>query len=336
MEQYWQSTKDYMSGFRCQEAFNKLWYGSANDDEADSKRSKAKPLLVQFEATVVKMQELSLWTDPKASVTALLVVHLVYWYLFVTDNSPVYLATWLGIIGFVYITWTQRIWPEIRVPEADPGPDPDWTPVSPDVLSAPELVQLLDTMKIKMAQVKDWLWQLRRDQPGRFCSLAVTSCLILAWLGSTITALGLLYYVTVGYLLLPGALKILVKYPAVHCLLETMEEFQKTSSKGEVTDVKNAKDEPAMIKDEEPPPTMAQSIYNTLQSGISAMTTKPDENLDQTLKQSGDDDLSSYLPTVDETNQSILENAMNSSTRDPMQAHSLLDTDEVITMPLIN
>ena len=42
-----------------------------------------------------------------------------------------------------------------------------------------------------------------------------------------------------------------------------------------------------------------------------------------------DDDLKDYMPEEDESNQFILESAMNSSTRDPMQAHCL-DHEEVI------
>ena len=64
-------------------------------------------------------------------------------------------------MSFVYTTWTQRIWPEIRVPEADPGPDPDWTPVSPDVLSAPELVRLWEDFNSKLCNGFTWLKNLR-------------------------------------------------------------------------------------------------------------------------------------------------------------------------------
>ena len=67
----------------------------------------------------------------------------------------------LGLVSFVYTTWTQRIWPEIRVPEADPGPDPDWTPVSPDVLSAPELVRLWEDFNSKLCNGFTWLKNLR-------------------------------------------------------------------------------------------------------------------------------------------------------------------------------
>ena len=57
----------------------------------------------------------------------------------------------------------------------------------------------------------------RKEQPGKFCAITSTIFFILAIIGSKITTLGLFYYVSVGYLTIPGVLKILVKYPAVQC-----------------------------------------------------------------------------------------------------------------------
>ena len=64
--------------------------------------------------------------------------------------------------------------------------------------------------------------------------------LVLAYIGTYITTLGLFYYVLVGYLIIPGVMKILVKYPAVQCILETMEDYKK-NSKPEVTQEKSVK-----------------------------------------------------------------------------------------------
>lgn len=307
-----ESAKEYLSGFRIPD-LKKLWYGSSDAPDGPP----PKPLIVQFEAYLVKLQELSLWTDPKSSGLALVVIHAIYWYLSVTSNSTVYLLAMLAMLTFVYTTWTQRIWPEIRVPEANPGPEPEWTPVSPDVLSAPELVRLCDEVKVKCGQAFEWLKQTRQNEHGKFCSIVSTFFLVLAYVGSRLTTLGLFYYVSVGYLTVPGILKILVKYPAVHCMLETMEEFRKeqTAPKVEVEPV---------VEEETKAASLAESVYATLQTGFNAVS-----NLN--LKSEAakhDEDLKSYLPEEDEANQSILESAINSSIKDPMQAHKL-DQEEV-------
>ena len=79
-----ESTKQYLYGFRMPD-LKKLWYGSETDD-IDGIQPPPKPLLVKFEAFLVKIQELSLWTDPKNSAMAIAIVHLLYWYLLMTSN----------------------------------------------------------------------------------------------------------------------------------------------------------------------------------------------------------------------------------------------------------
>jgi len=313
-----EATKDYLSGFRMPD-FQKLWNGQDQVDLA----KKPKPFLVRIERHLVQLQELSLWTNPKNSLMALVILHLVYWYLSVTSNSPVYLMSTAALISFVYTTWTQRIWPEIRVPDANPGPEPDWTPVNPDVLSAPELVKLFDEAKAKGTQLYQWSRDLRAREPGKFC-LGMSSIFIcMAYLGSSLTALGLFYYLSVGYLLVPGALKVLVKYPAVQCMLETMNEYRREDQ------VDQAKEETPKVAQEEPAaPSLVTSVYSTLQSGLEAVSNLNLKSEIAAIKET-DDDLKSYLPEEDEANQSILESAINNSnTRDPTQAHNL-DHEEI-------
>lgn len=309
-----ESTRQYMSGFRIPD-FQKLWYGSSVDQTDSRSKTLNRPFFIRFEGYLVRLQELSLWTDPKNSIAALVAVHCVYWYLSATSNTPVYLLASLASISFLYTTWTQRIWPEIRVPEADPGPDPDWTPVSPDVLSAPELVKLWEDFRCRLCRSFRWLGDRRKDEPGKFCWAMSTLFLLMTYIGSSITTLGLLYYISVGYLLVPGVLKILVKYPAVQCMLETMEEYRKseTASKAEMNPV----DEP----DVPAAPSLVDSVYSSLQSGLEAVSNLNLKSEVASIKESTEDD--SYLPEEDEANRSILESAINSNARDPTQAHNL-------------
>jgi len=331
----YESTKNYMSGFRMPD-WKKLWYGQDHIDSAN-KPSPSKSLLIKFESYLVKLQELSLWTNPQNSVAALVLIHLIYWYLKVTQNSTVYLISTLCMLWFVYSTWTQRIWPAIRVPEADPGPTPEWTPVNPDVLSAPEMIKLWDDVKNQLIHTSSWLWSLREDEPGKFCALTSSVFLVLAYIGTYITTLGLFYYVLVGYLIIPGVMKILVKYPAVQCILETMEDYKKNNKVTEEKSVKVQHDEidAASSRPAEPvAPSLVGSVYATFQSGLEAVSNLNLKSDVATIKASDQDDLSPYLPDEeDEVNQSILESAISSSTRDPMQAHNL-DQEEVVDSSL--
>ena len=102
-------------------------------------------------------------------------------------------------------------------------------------------------------------------------------------------------------------------------MLETMNEYQKESQK-EIQEDEKPKDEMASKE-----PTMVDSMYAKLQSGLTVVSNM---NLKTGLAALSQEDDESYIPEEDEANQSILESALYSSTKDPMQAHSL-DQDEV-------
>ena len=115
-----------------------------------------------------------MWTDPKASAIALGALHLFFAYLSMTSNTTFnlgnilvncfafylifyihinndvqfltkqitsFIVLWTVIAGFLYITWTQRIWPEIRVDAAKPTFKVEYS--NPEVLSASELQDII-------------------------------------------------------------------------------------------------------------------------------------------------------------------------------------------------
>merc|ERR1712156_1021649 len=81
-------------------------------------------------------------------------------------------------------------------------------------------------------------------------------------------------------------------------------------------------------------PSLVGSVYATFQSGLEAVSNLNLKSDVASIKASDQDDLSPYLPDEeDEVNQSILESAISSSTRDPMQAHNL-EQEEVVDSSL--
>ena len=86
-------------------------------------------------------------------------MHAVYLYLSVTASTTLNLACWTALVAFVYSTWVNRIWPEIRVPiPEDERPDSEsFTPMHPDCLSGPEVQR-------KLAAVRDELYKNRSSR----------------------------------------------------------------------------------------------------------------------------------------------------------------------------
>jgi hypothetical protein len=124
----------------------------------------------------------------------------------------------------VYTTWTRRIWPEIRVeePESEKPDTEDFTPMHPECLSAPEINQRWAQFQEHVKSQLTTLKQMRQERPGKFCAVMSAAFLALAFIGSFVSTLGLVYYISVGILTLPGLAKVLLKYPAVNCFVETV------------------------------------------------------------------------------------------------------------------
>jgi len=105
-----------------------------------------EPLMTKLESFFIRVQEISLWTDPKSSLSAVALLHLFFLYLRYTASTVLNLTCWAVILGLVYTTWVNKIWPEIRVAEEDPvGP----TPLSPGVYSGPELAEITQRAQSK-------------------------------------------------------------------------------------------------------------------------------------------------------------------------------------------
>ena len=119
---------------------------------------------------------------------------------------------------------------------------------------------------------------MRRETPGKFCFVMCSSLVILAYIGSFISAFCLLYYLTVGGLVVPGCLKYVIKnYPPaqeVFSNLRIMEELKCKNNKKEIkhdevdsgvagmVDVRGAADKVQSI---------VHNVCSSLQTGVSSL-----------------------------------------------------------------
>lgn len=206
MESATNYVKNFLSGYRVPDV-SKLW----RETEVDGPQQPQVPILVRLEAYIVQAQELALWIDPKSSVAALAAIQVAYWYLAYTSSTVLNLTAWACILGFVYTTWVNRIWPEIRV-EQSLDEASVWTPVRPEVFSAPELVQLSQTAKEAVVSGFVYLRGLRTTNPGRFCLVSCFVFSLIGYIGAYVTALGLFYYTAVGFLTVPGLVRVVCQH----------------------------------------------------------------------------------------------------------------------------
>jgi hypothetical protein len=114
------------------------------------------------------------------------------------------MAAWIALMTHIYHTWVYAVWPAIRVPPTHPQDEETWTPVHPDVLSAPELSQHLKGFNMKVIQILTRLAEYRRSHPGKFCITFSVLFISLALLGKYISIIVLLHLSTLLLILLPG------------------------------------------------------------------------------------------------------------------------------------
>ena len=102
----------------------------------------------------MRVQEVAVWSNPTVSIIWVVVSQLVLYYLCNWTTSLLSTACYLLLSLYIYLTWVYTVWPAVRVP---PSPDEDpelWTPLHPDVLSAPELQIFLSNLKSRVSEVR--------------------------------------------------------------------------------------------------------------------------------------------------------------------------------------
>ncbi|XP_076329554.1 uncharacterized protein LOC143235356 isoform X2 [Tachypleus tridentatus] len=110
------------------------------------------------------------------------------------------------LAAFLYKTWVNWIWPEIRVTSSEDKDMEEWTPVHPQVYSVPELSRYLTEWWSSCEIWLHWYWQLRQDYPGVFCILTCSLLGFLALIGHIFPGIVISYAVLMTICLAPGVI----------------------------------------------------------------------------------------------------------------------------------
>ncbi|XP_013782572.1 reticulophagy regulator 3-like [Limulus polyphemus] len=162
--------------------------------------------LSPFESYVVLLQSLLIWERPYYSAAALISVNCVFW-LIVSYSACFYSLLALATLSaFLYKTWVNWIWPEIRVTPSEDKDMEEWTPVHPQVYSVPELSRYLSEWWSSCEVWLRWYWQLRQDYPGVFCILTCSLLGCLALIGHIFPGVVISYAVLMTICLAPGVM----------------------------------------------------------------------------------------------------------------------------------
>jgi len=182
--------------------------------------NQSEDFLKNFENWLVWGQEVCVWTHPtRTAIVAVLSQYLIY-HLTYSSSTLLNLSAWTAMVAYIYHTWVYAIWPAIRLPPPHPEDDEAWTPVHPDVLSAPELAQYLHNFQLNRCKVQSDLVEYRSSHPGKFCLASSSIFLTLALLGRYISTLAFLHVASLLLILLPGLYLRLSRHPATQAGVE--------------------------------------------------------------------------------------------------------------------
>ncbi|XP_053203101.1 reticulophagy regulator 3-like isoform X2 [Panonychus citri] len=180
--------------------------GSNKDDDhgnlPTSFSTKLLLLLAPFEEYFVSIQSILIWERPYVSAVFLIAINCLYWLIVSWTRRFFSIVSLVCLVTSIYQCWSFYVWPEIRA--RPPEPDEGWVPVHPTVLSAPELTHYINEIITISGAMVDWFWQLRKNQPGLFCSMVTVFLTITAIIGSLVPGVVILYIILMTVAIGPG------------------------------------------------------------------------------------------------------------------------------------
>lgn len=192
---------------------------------AIQKYEKEHSVIRDFESKLVTVQEVAVWSNPTVSIVWLVLSQILLYYLCNWTSSLVSTFSYLLLSLYVYLTWVYTVWPVVRVPPSQDEDTETWTPMHPDVLSAPELQTFLTNLKSRISQILHGLMLLRKEQQGKFCVVMSLFFTTTAGVSLKFSTPFLLHSAVLLMLVLPGALIRLNRNPCLAPVIAFISEF---------------------------------------------------------------------------------------------------------------
>lgn len=206
------SWSDVKSG----EAFRRLLRGAGDQDKTS--------WIKDSEVLLVQLQEILIWTNVTQSAIYLVLSQL-FLYQFCISSTPLISSTaYLCLVSYLYVTWTQRIWPTIKIPDQHKEDAEKFTTVNPDVLSAPELENINNNIKLRISEITTGLCLMRAEVPTRFCITLSTFFICLAILGAKISTAVLIHSSALLLFILPPLVLHLIRNESTKASVELTGE----------------------------------------------------------------------------------------------------------------
>ncbi|CAK8678571.1 reticulophagy regulator 3-like [Clavelina lepadiformis] len=245
--------------------------------------------LKHYESLILSLQRLLVWEKPAQSAFFVFVVHVVFWYIFINSHHAFGFVFSLVLFLLLIDLWKHKIWPEIRA--ESPDAEAEWGELNPNLLCLREMCEVAAKVVISISSTINDILAVRSMYPGKFCLCFNGACLVLIVLGNKIPGVILAYFTMLCMLLWP-----VLWY---HRLLERTYLLVE--------------------------PFLMQLQYTLKQRPSEAylLTKYVADQKDTEIQNGVDDDLSDFVPTLDEKTTAVLARAITDDSE-------LSETDEEI------
>lgn len=213
-----QKSSNLLHGFECfvDKQIDKLRRKSddsnQNDDDDDDNSSNRQQqnfsLITNLESQLIELQSLLIWERPCNSILALILFTCFYWTVVIWEPRFISVVASMAFCYHFYEMWCRYVWPEIRAPSEENRES--WTSVNPSVLSAPELKEYLERIRLLCLELIDSILQFRKRSHGAFCCFTTILFIIIYYIGRFIPGSFIIYTAVLLLFLTPGFLTHLV------------------------------------------------------------------------------------------------------------------------------
>nr|CAB3244286.1 protein FAM134C-like [Phallusia mammillata] len=270
------------------DATSSLWIEQGNRHKEIS--NKIYTYLRSYESVILYLQRVLVWEKPMHSISFFVLMHIGFGYVTIRSNHLIGFISSITLVFVILDVWKHKLWPEIRA--VAPDEEAEWGELHPRLLSLQEMCQILCEVFLWVEWAFNQIRITRQTHPGKFCAVFCACCIALSIVGQKIPGVILSYAMMICLLLWP-----LVWYYRI---------LEKSYTKIE--------------------PFFMQMQYTLRQrSTTTQYLTKyvRTKKLSEPASEESDDDISDFLPQLDEKTAEVLARAITDDSE-------LSETDEEI------
>ncbi|XP_062865699.1 reticulophagy regulator 2 [Trichomycterus rosablanca] len=166
-------------------------------------RCSLHSVLQPHERLLLGLQRLLVWDRPVHSAAAAFALNTAFWLLSSTSLRPLFLMS-VCLLGIVLLDrWKDKMPQPAALQPEEPGTEREGTSDRPRLPSVTELSHHVAESYLTCSLWIQEMLQYKRQNPGKFCAMTCSGCLLLAIVGHYVPGMMISYIILLSVLLWP-------------------------------------------------------------------------------------------------------------------------------------